>query len=370
MKYNWQQKDWPNFSYSTEEVESKLFEFSERAGRINGLMEGLPKESRVETVIELLVEEAVKTSEIEGEFISRKDVISSIKKNLGMLAPVGRIKDKKAEGIAELMTDAQRSYEETLSAEKILAWHQMLMKGNLYIQAGKWRTHEEPMQVISGAMGKEIVHYEAPPSSRVPKEMEHFISWFNGTGKNGENEIKKPVIRAAIAHLYFETIHPFEDGNGRIGRAIAEKALSQTVQRPILLSLSQAIEKKKTDYYTSLMQAQRSNEITPWIVYFVRTTLEAQIAAEKLIEFSLYKTRFFDRFRNEFNDRQMKVIRRVLKEGPEGFKGGINIKKYISITKTSKATATRDLQNLQEKKIISKKGQGRNTSYILNLQSE
>ena len=368
MKYNWQQKDWPNFSYSTEDVEAQLYEFSERAGKINGLMEGLPEESRVETVIELLVAEAIKTSEIEGEYLSRKDVISSIKKNLGLLPTVERIDDKRAEGIADLMTDAQRSYKEPLRVEKILTWHQMLMKGNLYLQAGKWRTHEEPMQVVSGVMGREIVHYEAPPSSSVLKEMEGFISWFNRTGKNGENEIKKPVIRAAIAHLYFETIHPFEDGNGRIGRAIAEKALSQTVQRPILLSLSQAIEKKKNDYYAALKLAQRSNEITPWIDYFVRTTIQAQIAAEKLIEFSLYKTRFFDRFRKELNDRQMKVIRRVLKAGPEGFEGGINAKKYIGITKTSKATATRDLQDLQEKKIISKKGQGRSTAYILNLQ--
>jgi len=366
MKYNWQQKDWLNFSYSTEDVEAQLYEFSERAGKINGLMEGLPEESRVETVIELLVAEAIKTSEIEGEYLSRKDVISSIKKNLGLLPPVKGINDKRAEGIADLMTDAQRSYNEPLSAEKILAWHQMLMKGNLYVQAGKWRTHEEPMQVISGAMGREIVHYEAPSSS-VPEEMEEFISWFNRSGKNGENEIKKPVIRAAIAHLYFETIHPFEDGNGRIGRAIAEKALSQTVQRPILLSLSQDIEKKKNDYYAALKLAQRSNEISPWINYFVRTTIQAQIAAEKLIEFSLYKTRFFDRFRNELNDRQMKVILRVLKEGPEGFEGGMNAKKYIGITKTSKATATRDLQDLQEKNIISKKGQGRSTAYILNL---
>ncbi len=366
MKYNWQQKDWLNFSYSTKEVEAQLYEFSERAGKINGLMEGLPEESRVETVIELLVAEAIKTSEIEGEYLSRKDVISSIKKNLGLL-PVEGINDKRAEGIADLMTDAQRSYKEPLSAEKILAWHQMLMKGNFYMQAGKWRTHEEPMQVISGAMGREIVHYEAPTSSSVPKEMEKFISWFNRSGKNGENEIKKPVIRAAIAHLYFETIHPFEDGNGRIGRAIAEKALSQTVQRPIRISLSQAIEKKKNDYYAALKMAQRSNEISPWINYFVRTTIQAQIAAEKLIEFSLYKTRFFDRFRNELNDRQMKVIRRALKEGPEGFEGGINAKKYMAITKTSKATATRDLQVLQERKIIFKKGQGRSTAYILNL---
>lgn len=367
MKYNWQQKDWPNFTYSTEEVEAQLFEFSERAGKINALVESLPEESRVEAVIDLLVAEAIKTSEIEGEFLSRKDVMSSIKKNLGLVPIQKQPNDKRAEGIAELMTDAQKSFNAPLSEDKLMAWHRMLMKGNSSLQPGKWRTHEEPMQVVSGALGREIIHYEAPPSKRVPEEMERFISWFNSTGKNGDNEIKKPVIRAAIAHLYFESIHPFEDGNGRIGRAIAEKALSQTVRRPILLSLSEAMENKKKDYYNALQMGQRSNDITSWIIYFVSTTIQAQKSAERHIEFSLYKTRFFDRFKNELNERQIKVIQRILKEGPGGFEGGINAKKYISITKTSKATATRDLQDLLQKDIILKKGQGKITSYILKL---
>lgn len=367
MKYNWQQKDWPHFTYSTEEVEAQLFEFSERAGKINALLESLPEEIRVETVIELLVAEAIKTSEIEGEYLSRKDVMSSIKKNLGLISDHQETSDKRAEGIAELMTDAQKSFNEPLSKETLLNWHRMLMKGNSSLEAEKWRTHEEPMQVISGAMGREIIHYEAPPSKRVPEEMKQFISWFNLTGQNAEIEIKKPIIRAAIAHLYFESIHPFEDGNGRIGRAIAEKALSQTVKRPILLSLSDAMERRKKNYYNALMVAQRSNEITPWINYFVDTTLQAQISAEKIIEFSLYKARFFDRYKNDLNDRQIKVIRRILKEGPGGFEGGLNVRKYIGITKTSKATATRDLQGLLQKGIIVKNGSGKNTSYSLKL---
>lgn len=366
MKYNWQQKDWPNFTYSTEEVEVQLFEFSERAGKINALLESLPEEIRVETVIELLVAEAVKTSAIEGEYLDRMDVMSSIKKNLGLLPGHQNTGDKRAEGIAELMTDAQKSFNEALSEETLLNWHRMLMMGNSSLQAGKWRTHQEPMQVISGAMGREIIHYEAPPSKRVPEEMKKFISWFNQTEKNAAKEIKKPIIRAAIAHLYFESIHPFEDGNGRIGRAIAEKALSQTVKRPVLLSLSDAMERKKKDYYNALV-AQRSNEITPWIKYFVNTTLQAQISAEKIIEFSLYKARFFDRYKNVLNDRQAKVIRRVLKEGPGGFEGGLNVRKYIGITKTSKATTTRDLQDLLQKDIIVKIGSGKNTSYFLKL---
>ena len=367
MKYNWQQKDWPNFTYSTEEVEPQLYEFSERAGKINALIESLPEEIRVETVIELLVAEAIKTSEIEGEYLNRKDVMSSIKKNLGLAPIQQKTNDKRAEGIAELMTDAQKSFDAHLSKEKLMSWHKMLMKGDSSLEPGKWRTHEEPMQMISGAMGREIVHYEAPPSKRVPEEMDRFIRWFNGTAKNGEHEIKKPVLRAAIAHLYFESIHPFEDGNGRIGRAIAEKALSQTVRRPILLSLSDAMESRKKDYYYALKTAQRSNEITPWIVYFVRTTLQAQVSAEKLIEFSVYKARFFDRYRDELNDRQTKTLKRMLKEGPKGFEGGINVRKYIAITETSKATATRDLQDLLQKDILEKKGSGKNTAYNLRL---
>ena len=367
MECNWQHKDWPNFTYSTEEVEAQLYEFSERAGKINALLEILPEETRLEAVIDLLVAEAMKTSEIEGEYLSRKDVMSSIKKNLGLLPIHQETSDKRAEGIAELMTDAQKSFNEPLSEEHLMNWHRMLMKGNTSFESGKWRSHKEPMQVISGAMGKEIIHYEAPPSKRVPGEMDQFISWFNHTGKIANKEIKKPIIRAAIAHLYFESIYPFEDGNGRIGRAIAEKALSQTVKRPILLSLSDAMESKKKEYYNALMMAQRSNEITSWINYFVNTTLEAQISAEKLIEFSLYKARFFDRYKKDLNDRQIIVIRRILKEGPGGFKGGLNVRKFIAITKTSKATATRDLQDLLQKDIIVKNGSGKTTSYFLKL---
>lgn len=164
MKYNWQQKDWPIFTYSTEEVEAQLHEFSERAGKLQALIESLPEESRVETVIELLVVEAVKTSEIEGEYLSRKDVMSSIKKNLGLAPIQENTTDKRAEGIADLMTDVQKTYVASLTEENLMNWHRMLMKGNSSLESGKWRTHEKPMQVMSGAMGREIVHFEAPPS--------------------------------------------------------------------------------------------------------------------------------------------------------------------------------------------------------------
>ena len=367
MTYNWQYPDWPEFKYNLEEIEDLLFDFAERAGRVSGLIEGLPEDMKTEAIIDLMVFEAIKTSEIEGEYLSRQDVISSIRNNLGLRYKVEPVHDKRAEGAAELMMDVHNTYAEELTEEKLFSWHQMIMKGSRGVKVSAWRSHEEPMQVVSGAMGKEKIHFEAPPSARVPGEMACFITWFNETAPGGKDEIKKPAVRAAIAHLYFETIHPFEDGNGRIGRALAEKALSQGVRRPILLSLSKAIEANKKAYYDALQMAQRANEITPWIIYFVNTVLEAQNQAEMLIDFTLKKTKFFDRFESQLNERQLKVIRRMLEEGPKGFEGGMSAKKYISITHTSKATATRDLQDLVEKKVFMPFGGGRSTRYELNL---
>jgi len=256
-----------------------------------------------------------------------------------------------------------------LTEKKLFVWHKLLLGRGKGIEVGQWRTHEDPMQVISGSNGKEKIHYEAPPSSRVPKEMNRFIKWFNDTAPGGKLEIKKAPVRSAIAHLYFETIHPFEDGNGRIGRAIAEKALSQTIGRPVILSLSKIIEAKKNLYYHSLEKAQRSNEITPWIKYFVSTSLEAQIEAEIEIDFTLKKTKFFDRFKDKLNDRQLSVIKRMFDEGIKGFEGGMNARKYIGITKTSKATATRDMQQLLEMGAFIQFGKagGRSTSYQLSI---
>ena len=367
IRYNWQQKDWPNFTYSLHAVEDDLFLFAEKTGHITGVLKALPEDAQMEALIDMMVAEAIKTSEIEGEYLSRKDVMSSIRNNLGLNKTPDQVRDKKAKGIGELMIDVRNTFKEALTKAKLFSWHTMLMSGSADITIGSWRSHEEPMQVISGAMGKQQVHYEAPPSKRVPEEMDQFIVWFNETGPGGKNEIKKAPVRSAIAHLYFETIHPFEDGNGRIGRAIAEKALSQGIGRPGLLSLSRTIEANKKAYYDALETAQGSNEITPWINYFVKTTLDAQIDAEEQIEFTLKKTKFFDRFKNQLNDRQVTVVKRMLEEGPKGFQGGMNAGKYVSITKTSKATATRDLQDLLEKGALVVIGAGRSTHYQINV---
>ncbi|UJH68626.1 Fic family protein [Allomuricauda sp. SCSIO 65647] len=363
MHYNWQQKDWPSFQYQTTDIEDMLFDFAQRTGRISGVLEGLSETEQTEAIINLMVSEAIKTSEIEGEYLSRNDVMSSIRRNLGLNPELPLMKDKRAEGVAEFMLAVRNDYLKPLTSQMLFDWHRMLMKGNTQIQVGQWRTHDEPMQIVSGGMGREVVHFEAPPSKEVPTEMDGFIQWFN----TSQTEIKKPIIRSAIAHQYFETIHPFEDGNGRIGRAVAEKALSQSIGRPVLFSLSKSIEGNKKTYYDALQRAQRSNEITAWINYFVRTVLDAQIDAEQEIEFTLKKTKFFDKHKDELNERQQKVVRRMLEEGHQGFEGGMNARKYVSLAKTSKATATRDLQDLVAKSIFKPIGGGRSTKYEINI---
>jgi len=367
MIYNWQQPDWPNFRYNLSEVEDMLFGFAELTGHVSGMLKALPEAVQLEAMIDMMVAEAIKTSEIEGEYLSRQDVVSSIRNKLGLDQTPEETKDKMAQGAGELMTDARKTYADALTAEKLFQWHTMLLKEQKQVNVGVWRSHEEPMQVISGALGKEKVHFEAPPSSRIPDEMNKFIQWFNQTAPGGGNEIKKAPVRSAVAHLYFETLHPFEDGNGRIGRVLAEKALSQTLGRPVLLSLSRTIEADKKAYYNALEQAQKSNDITSWVIYFVSVILKSQQQAISLVDFILKKSKFFDRFNNSLNERQIKAVRRMLDAGPEGFEGGMNARKYISITKASKATATRDLQQLLELGAFIQEGGGRSTRYILNI---
>lgn len=366
MAYNWQLSDWPEFTFDLSGIQDILLAFATETGRISGLLQAIPDNVQIETIIQTMVAEAVKTSEIEGEYLSRQDVVSSIRNNLGLNSVIEKVKDKKAQGAATLMVDIRNSYSDLLTEEKLFEWHRTLLPDSK-VNTGMWRTHEAPMQVVSGAYGREIVHFEAPPSSRVSAEMKAFIEWFNNTAPNGVKEIKHAPVRSAIAHLYFESIHPFEDGNGRIGRAIAEKALSQTIGRPVMLSLSRTIEANKKDYYQALKDGQRSNEITGWISYFAKTALEAQTDALNLIEFALKKAKLFDRYKEKLNERQLKTVRKMLDTGIDGFEGGMTAKKYMSITKAAKATATRDLHELVEIGLFLPFGGGRSIHYILNM---
>lgn len=367
MNYNWQREDWPEFRYSNDEFQDVILAFTERVGRVSGMMKALTESVEIEVVIAALVAEALKTSEIEGEFISLDDVVSSVRNNLGLNSIPEKVKDKRAGGIVKMMLDVRESFSNPLSEAKLFEWHRMLMEGNHYVKAGEWRSSDEPMQVVSGAVGRETIHFEAPPSIRVPEEMKRFTNWFNETAPGGKRPIPYAPIRSALAHLYFETIHPFEDGNGRIGRAISEKVLSQNMGRPVVLSLSQIIEADKNAYYGALKKAQRSNEVTAWVRYFVDIVMRAQMRAEEQVEFVIKKTRFFDLYKDQLNERQSKVVNKMFDQGPSGFEGGMNARKYMSITKASKATATRDLQVLSSIGALLPRGEGRGRRYFLDV---
>ncbi|MGC4128258.1 MAG: Fic family protein [Bergeyella sp.] len=366
MTYNWQLPNWADFTYDDSVIDSLVMDFALETGELKGLVDSLPEDTQQDTIIQFMISEAVKTSEIEGEFFSRQDIMSSIKRHLGLSNTVN-IRDKKSQGVASLMVEVRKSYQEKLTENLIKNWHHTLMSSSPYINAGTYRTGEEPMQIISGAYGKETIHYEAPPSHKVPNEMSSFIKWYNDFEVSATN-IKNILIKTSISHLYFESIHPFEDGNGRIGRAIAEKCLSQSLGRPVLMSLSSTIEKNKKHYYNALMSAQKSLDITNWILYFSSVILESQKNAKQTILFTLSKAKFMDKHKSLMNERQVKAVLKMFDSGVSGFEGGMTARKYVSITKSSRATATRDLQDLTDKKVLLQKGEGRNVSYELNLE--
>lgn len=366
MKYNWQFENWTKFEYDSSIIEDVVIKFALETGELKGIIDTLSEDLKQETIIQFMIDEAIKTSEIEGEFYSRQDVMSSIKNKIGIHNSISHIKDKNARTIGELMVEVRTNYSTELTENLIKQWHKILFNNVISIHAGDYRTGEEPMMIVSGAVGREEIHYQAPPSEKVPVEMNKFIDWYNNF-KVEPFDIKNALIKTSIAHLYFESIHPFEDGNGRIGRAIADKCLAKCFNRPLVMSLSSTIEKDKKNYYQALKDAQRTLEITEWIFYFSKTILEAQIQAKKITYLIVNKTKFLDHVKPLLNERQLKVILKMLDQGIDGFKGGMSANKYMSITKISKATATRDLQDLVEKNIFTTQGAGRSVRYDLGI---
>ncbi|MEN8237083.1 MAG: Fic family protein [Pseudomonadota bacterium] len=367
--WNWQQDDWPNFQYDTKQLIDFENKFLRQSGVVSGLYKHISAADQKSITVKLICNEAIKTSEIEGEFLDRASLQSSIKRYFGLAAPLSR--NHPAEnGIAEMMTDLYYHYKLPLTHEVLWKWHAMLMSGRRDLHdIGRYRTHIESMQIISGAIHNPKVHFEAPPSKQVMSEMDAFINWFNTTAPNGEKPLP-PLIRAGIAHLYFVSIHPFEDGNGRIGRTIVEKIMAQYLQQPTLIAISQAISSNKKAYYSALEIQNKSNKITDFLIYFSKTILLAQEYTIAGIEFIIKKTKFFDQFANKMNPRQHKVIFRMLREGPKGFTGGLSADNYTKIAKTSPSTATRDLKDLVEKQILRKTGKLKATRYWLCFMDE
>lgn len=366
MTWNWQGTDWPDFTYDASALEPLGKQFLLNSGEFIGAFRHVSAGDRDLLKIELICEEALKTSEIEGEILNRDSLQSSLRNQFGLDADTRRVLPAER-GIAEMMVDLYRSFAAPLAHETLFGWHRMVMAGERRVQViGGYRDHTEPMQVVSGSIGHEKVHFEAPRSERIGKEMDAFIAWFNGSAVN--SALPLPALtRAGIAHLYFESIHPFEDGNGRIGRALSEKALAQNLGQPSLIALAYTIERARKAYYDMLERSTKDNAITPWLVYFAKTVLEAQGNTQKRVDFHITKAKLYERLKEQLNARQEKALARMLRAGIDGFKGGLSAENYISITKALRATATRDLQDLVAKGALTRTGERRHARYHLKL---
>ena len=360
--WNWQKQDWPDFRWDASRFLQAERRFLVSGGLMVGSVDHLKGTERDQITVELMSAEALTTSEIEGEMLDRASVQSSITHQLGLATDHRRVQPREW-GIAEMTVNAYQNFADPLTDVTLFAWHAMLMNGRTDLgDIGHYRTHAEPMQVVSGWLQKPKVHFEAPPSAFVPPEMRRFIAWFN------ESEKTLPALtRAGIAHLYFVSVHPFEDGNGRIGRAAAEKALLQGVGRPMLLALSPTVLARRKSYYEALEAANKSNEVTEWLTWFGGIILEAQRRTLAQVEFLLDKARLLDGLRGTLNARQEKALLRMLEEGPSGLTGGLSASKYTSITGATSATATRDLGVLVEKGALVATGELKGRRYHLNV---
>src|SRR4051794_5914787 len=366
MTWNWEWPDWPDFCYISKALVPLEQQFLLQSGELVGACRHMGEEDKDTLRIELISDEAVKTSEIEGEILSRDSVQSSLRYQFGLSTERPGILPAER-GISEMMVDLYRNFATPLTDAALFTWHRMLLSGDKTTGViGGYRKHADAMQVVSGPDYQRTIHFEAPPSRRMRDEMKRFVAWFNHTAPDGKSPLPA-LTRAGIAHLYFVSIHPFEDGNGRIGRALAEKSLAQNLSRPSLIALAYTIERKRKDYYAALERNNKGLEITDWLTYFANTILEAQRNSIARVDFYVAKAKFYEKFRRRLNERQDKVIARMFREGVEGFKGGLSAENYIRIAKTSRATATRALQALVEKGPPPRPGELRHTRFFLRF---
>lgn len=364
--YIWEQPDWPKLAWQDARIAGPLAAVRHDQGRLIGRMETLGFKLREEAVLQTLTQDVVKTSAIEGEQLDATQVRSSLARRLGIdigaLPPI----DRDVEGIVEVMLDATRNHEAPLTAERLFDWHAALFptgrSGMTKIIVGNWRNDSTgPMQVVSGPYGRERVHYAAPPATNVAAEMEAFFAWFNAP------PTADPVIKAALAHLWFVTIHPFEDGNGRIARAIADLALARSEgssQR--FYSMSAQIRAERNAYYDQLERTQKdSTDVTEWILWFLDCLGRAIVGADSVLAAVLAKGQFWERAATlALNQRQIKVLNRLL----DGFEGKMTSSKWATIAKCSQDTANRDIAALIDLGLMVKgESGGRSTHYELVL---
>ncbi len=357
--------DWPAIRWDAERVAARLGPVRHRQGKLSGRMQALGFELQSEAVLTTLTQDVIKSSEIEGEVLDRDQVRSSIARRLGMdiggLTPA----ERNVEGVVEMMLDATQHYAKPFTEERLFGWHSALFptgrSGMQKIIVGNWRDDSGgPMQVVSGPVGRDRVHYEAPAAAKLPGEMASFLAWF----EQQTSELD-PVLKAALAHLWFVTIHPFEDGNGRIARAIADMALARSEQSPQrFYSMSAQIREERKAYYDILEATQKGDlDITAWLQWFLSCLERAIEGAEETLGSILAKARFWDEAnKHPLNERQKLVLNKLL----DGFEGKLNSSKWAKLTKSSPDTALRDINELIEHGLLKKdEGGGRSTSYSL-----
>ena len=365
MSYIHEKRGWPNLKWNDAKLLPLLAEVRHRQGRLLGRMEGLGFRLRAEASLTTLTADVIKSSAIEGELLDAAQVRSSIARRLGLDFGGSAEAGREVEGVVETMLDATQKYAEPLTAERLFGWHAALFptgrSGMRRITVGAWRPADiGPMQVVSGPMGRERVHFEAPKADRLQREVSAFLDWFEAA--NGID----PVLKAGIAHCWFVTLHPFEDGNGRISRAIADLALARAEStKERFYSMSTQIEAEKKQYYLNLEQSQKGNmDITSWLEWFLGCLGRAVAGAEEGLAVVLRKAKVWERINSQspVNERQRKVINRLL----DGFEGKLSTSKYATLAKCSTDTALRDIGVLIDQGIlIQEEGGGRNTSYRL-----
>jgi Fic family protein len=362
--YIYQQSDWPKFNWDSKSIISPLSDVRHLQGKLVGKMEALGFKLRNEAVLETLTTEVLKTSEIEGQILDLDQVRSSLSRKLGIEISGLVPSDRNVDGVVEMMLDATQNYKKTLTSDRLFGWHSALFpsgrSGMYKIIVAKWRDDSTgPMQVVSGAPGKEKVHYEAPPAEELRKEMKTFLSWFN---KEFETDL---ILRSAIAHLWFITVHPFEDGNGRIARALSEMLLARSDDSPQrFYSMSSQIRAERKDYYKILEKTQKGTlDITEWLIWYLKCLGNALRSSDVILSKVLYKHKFWTKFASEtLNSRQILLINKLL----DNFTGQLTTSKWAKITKCSQDTALRDIQDLLNKYILQKNPSGgRSTNYTL-----
>lgn len=364
IDYIWQQKNWPHLIWDTDRLLMPLGECRLLQGKLLSRVAGLGFNLGTQARAEILVEETIKTSAIEGEQLDVRSVRSSVARRLGLPA-AGMPVDRRIDDLVSVLLDATQNFEQPLTFERLWGWHAALFpsgySGMHKIKVGGWREGAEPMRVVSGPLGREKVHYEAPPSGRVAEEMDAFLAWWDES--NGKVE---GIVRAAVAHLWFVTIHPFEDGNGRVARALTDLALAQDDKQSVrYYSLSTQIMAERESYYGVLEKSQKGTcDITEWLAWFLGSFARAIERSENILDGVFSKSEFWRRHEQEkLTDRQKKAVNRLVDEGD--FEGGLTTQKYASMTHCSRATAFRELDQLTELGILRRDGQGRAVRYRL-----